>query len=137
MPKKKEFTYIGAKLYLHLYEALIDAVKTHFHDIMPLILKQPFFRGLQHRSHKKLDSVVSALLVRERRIESGMMLSDVFLLYIVSSFTVPYDLSLEGSNEPWAKSFLAHMQQRWEKCKDVWGSFNMEVRACYPQAIAL
>ncbi|KAG8369513.1 hypothetical protein BUALT_Bualt14G0021400 [Buddleja alternifolia] len=42
------------------------------------------------------------------------------------SLTVPYDLSLEGGNEPWAKSFLAQMQSRWEKCKRVWGSLHME-----------
>lgn len=53
------------------------------------------------------------------------------------SFTVPYDLSSEGSNEPWAKSFLADMQERWEKCKHIWGSLHMEVSSCYPQAIAL
>ncbi|KAG6395509.1 hypothetical protein SASPL_146154 [Salvia splendens] len=53
------------------------------------------------------------------------------------SFTVPYDLSLEGSNEPWAKSFLAALKERWEKCKHIWGSLRMEVSGCYPQAIAL
>ncbi|KAL3829216.1 hypothetical protein ACJIZ3_018018 [Penstemon smallii] len=53
------------------------------------------------------------------------------------SFTVPYELSLEGSNEPWAKSFLANMLERWDKCKQVWGSLQMEVKGCYPQAIAL
>ncbi|KAG8369501.1 hypothetical protein BUALT_Bualt14G0020200 [Buddleja alternifolia] len=53
------------------------------------------------------------------------------------SFSVPYDLSLEEGNEPWAKSFLAQMQSRWEKCKHVWGSLHMEVSSCYPQAIAL
>ncbi|KAL8479556.1 hypothetical protein ACS0TY_026454 [Phlomoides rotata] len=55
----------------------------------------------------------------------------------LTSFTVPYDLSLEGYNEAWAKSFLAHMQRRWENCKHIWGSLNMEVHGCYPQAIAL
>ncbi|KAI3470137.1 hypothetical protein Pfo_026800 [Paulownia fortunei] len=53
------------------------------------------------------------------------------------SFTVPHDMSLEGSNEPWAKSFLAHMRGRWENCKHVWGSLHMEVSGCYPQSIAL
>ncbi|KAH6816052.1 hypothetical protein C2S53_011808 [Perilla frutescens var. hirtella] len=53
------------------------------------------------------------------------------------SFTVPRDLSSEGSNEPWAKSFLADMHERWEKCKHIWGSLHMEVSGCYPQAIAL
>ncbi|KAK6146309.1 hypothetical protein DH2020_020178 [Rehmannia glutinosa] len=53
------------------------------------------------------------------------------------SFTVPYDLSLEGSNEAWARSFLAQMRERWENCKHVWESLHMEVTGCYPQAIAL
>ncbi|KAL0377145.1 UNVERIFIED_CONTAM: hypothetical protein Scaly_0832100 [Sesamum calycinum] len=53
------------------------------------------------------------------------------------SFTVPFDLSLEGSNEPWAQSFLAHMRGRWENCKHIWGSLHLEVSGCYPQAIAL
>ncbi|KAL6970747.1 hypothetical protein U1Q18_030438 [Sarracenia purpurea var. burkii] len=52
------------------------------------------------------------------------------------SFSVPYDLSLEGSNEPWAVAFLAQMRAKWEKCKQVWGSLRMEVSGCYPQAIA-
>ncbi|XP_011091654.1 uncharacterized protein LOC105172021 isoform X4 [Sesamum indicum] len=53
------------------------------------------------------------------------------------SFTVPFDLSMEGSNEPWAQSFLAHMRGRWENCKHIWGSLHLEVSGCYPQAIAL
>ncbi|XP_071938631.1 uncharacterized protein [Coffea arabica] len=53
------------------------------------------------------------------------------------SFTVPYDLSLEGRNEPWAKSFLLRMQAKLETCKQVWGSLKMEVSGCYPQAIVL
>ncbi|XP_052207403.1 uncharacterized protein LOC127811515 isoform X2 [Diospyros lotus] len=44
------------------------------------------------------------------------------------SFSVPYDLSLEGSSEPWAKAFLAHMQAKWERCKSVWASLRMEVQ---------
>ncbi|CAK9168174.1 unnamed protein product [Ilex paraguariensis] len=53
------------------------------------------------------------------------------------SFSVPYDLSMEGANEPWAKAFVVRMQARWEKCRQVWGSLEMEVSGCYPQAIAL
>uniref|UniRef100_A0A5B7B4A1 Uncharacterized protein n=1 Tax=Davidia involucrata TaxID=16924 RepID=A0A5B7B4A1_DAVIN len=53
------------------------------------------------------------------------------------SFSVPYDLSLEGSNEPWAQAFLACTKARWESCKQVWGSLQMEVSGCYPQAIVL
>ncbi|GMH28605.1 hypothetical protein Nepgr_030448 [Nepenthes gracilis] len=53
------------------------------------------------------------------------------------SFSVPYDLSMEGSNEPWAEAFLLHMQAKWERCKQAWRSLQMEVTQCYPQAIAL
>ncbi|XAR54546.1 hypothetical protein NMG60_11029725 [Bertholletia excelsa] len=53
------------------------------------------------------------------------------------SFSVPYDLSLEGSNEPWAKEFLTRMHARRERCKQVWSSLHMEVNGCYPQAIVL
>ncbi|KAL6582127.1 hypothetical protein OROMI_006141 [Orobanche minor] len=54
------------------------------------------------------------------------------------SFTVPYELSMEGSNELWAESFLAQMKGRWENnCKHVWESLHMEVICSYPQAIVL
>ncbi|KAK9288439.1 hypothetical protein L1049_016896 [Liquidambar formosana] len=53
------------------------------------------------------------------------------------SFSVPYDLSMGGSNEPWAEAFLAHMQAKWERCKQAWRSLQMEVSGCYPQAIVL
>ncbi|KAF5949537.1 hypothetical protein HYC85_011530 [Camellia sinensis] len=55
----------------------------------------------------------------------------------LNSFSVPYDLSLEGSSEPWAVAFLARVQAKWERCKQVWGSLHMEVNGCYPQAIVL
>ncbi|XP_051133413.1 uncharacterized protein LOC127253044 [Andrographis paniculata] len=53
------------------------------------------------------------------------------------SFTVPYELSLEGGNETWARSFYALMQARLEKCRHIWRSVHMEVISSYPQAIAL
>ncbi|RVW35794.1 hypothetical protein CK203_082521 [Vitis vinifera] len=53
------------------------------------------------------------------------------------SFSVPYDLSMGGSNEPWAKAFMAHLEAKWEKCKQVWSSLQMEVSEYPPQAIAL
>lgn len=43
------------------------------------------------------------------------------------SFSVPYDLSVEGSREPWAQVFEARMRENWENYKQVWGSFRMEV----------
>ncbi|KAJ8755394.1 hypothetical protein K2173_019192 [Erythroxylum novogranatense] len=53
------------------------------------------------------------------------------------SFSVPYDLSLLESKEPWAKAFLAQLQLKWENCKLIWSSLQLEVSACYPQAIVL
>ncbi|KAI3743045.1 hypothetical protein L1987_60747 [Smallanthus sonchifolius] len=53
------------------------------------------------------------------------------------SFSVPFELSIDGDNEVWAGAFLARMKARWENCKHVWGSLRMEVNATYPQAIAL
>ncbi|XP_027344269.1 uncharacterized protein LOC113856590 [Abrus precatorius] len=53
------------------------------------------------------------------------------------SFSVPYDLSMRGSNEQWAKAFLAHMQAKWERCANAWKSLKMEVSECHPQAIVL
>jgi hypothetical protein len=59
-----------------------------------------------------------------------------FLLHS-NSFSVPCDLSLEGEEEPWAKSFLAHMMVKFERCKHAWEYLHLEVDACYPQAVAL
>ncbi|XVE81059.1 hypothetical protein DITRI_Ditri15bG0032700 [Diplodiscus trichospermus] len=53
------------------------------------------------------------------------------------SFSVPYDMSMRGSKEPWAETFLAQMQSKWGRCKQTWSSLEMEVSECYPQAIAL
>ncbi|GMI92958.1 hypothetical protein like AT3G59490 [Hibiscus trionum] len=53
------------------------------------------------------------------------------------SFSVPYELSMRGSNEPWAEMFLAGLQSKWGRSKQTWSSLEMEVTECYPQAIAL
>lgn len=53
------------------------------------------------------------------------------------SFSVPYELSIDGDNEVWAEAFLVRIRAKWEECKNVWGSLRMEVSATYPQAIAL
>ncbi|KAJ8445273.1 hypothetical protein Cgig2_024479 [Carnegiea gigantea] len=55
----------------------------------------------------------------------------------LTSFSVPYDLSMDGRNEPWAEAFWVELQAKWERCKQVWRSMQMEVNECYPQAIAL
>ncbi|KAK6914547.1 Protein of unknown function DUF4504 [Dillenia turbinata] len=53
------------------------------------------------------------------------------------SFSVPYELSIRGSKEPWAEAFLAHMQTKWNGCNQVWRALKLEVSECYPQAIVL
>ncbi|KAF3455693.1 hypothetical protein FNV43_RR00335 [Rhamnella rubrinervis] len=53
------------------------------------------------------------------------------------SFTVPYDLSMGGSSEQWAKAYMSYMQVKWERCKRAWRSLHLEVSECYPQAIVL
>lgn len=55
----------------------------------------------------------------------------------LGSFSVPYDLSMGGSREPWAEAFLSDMHERWARCKPAWGGLRMEVTECYPQAIVL
>lgn len=53
------------------------------------------------------------------------------------SFSVPYDLSLEGKDEPWAKVFFTNMMEKFLKFKHIWSDLRLEVSSCYPQAIAL
>ncbi|KAA0053809.1 UPF0739 protein C1orf74-like protein isoform X2 [Cucumis melo var. makuwa] len=51
------------------------------------------------------------------------------------SFSVPYELSMRGEKEAWAEAFLESMQQKWERCSQVWGSLRMDVTECHAQAI--
>lgn len=55
----------------------------------------------------------------------------------LNSFTVPYDLSMGGSSEKWAKAYMACMQVKWERCRQAWRALHLEVSECYPQAIVL
>lgn len=55
----------------------------------------------------------------------------------LNSFSVPYDVSMGGSKEPWAEIFMAKMQSKWGNCKQAWRTLQMEVSECFPQAIAL
>ncbi|CAF2112951.1 hypothetical protein Bca4012_095674 [Brassica carinata] len=59
------------------------------------------------------------------------------LLEELTSFSVPYDLSMGGSKEVWAEAFLERMSSRWEECKHIWRSLDLQVSECYPQAIVL
>ncbi|XP_047317137.1 uncharacterized protein LOC124920645 isoform X2 [Impatiens glandulifera] len=71
------------------------------------------------------------LIHRTGAFDKGRQLEEL------TSFSVPYDLSLEGHNEPWAKKFLASMEEKQENYKQVFSSLHMEVSSCYPQSIAL
>ncbi|KAK1379313.1 putative Calmodulin [Heracleum sosnowskyi] len=42
------------------------------------------------------------------------------------SFSVPYDLSVEGSEEAWATTFMAAMQAKLEESRQFWGSMKLE-----------
>ncbi|XP_061993027.1 uncharacterized protein LOC133710904 isoform X3 [Rosa rugosa] len=53
------------------------------------------------------------------------------------SFSVPYGLSIRGSKEEWAEASLAHLQEKWERCKNAWRSLQLEVSELNPQAIVL
>ncbi|KAL8104343.1 uncharacterized protein LOC141678554 isoform X2 [Apium graveolens] len=53
------------------------------------------------------------------------------------SFSVPYDLSVEGSDEAWATTFMATMQAKLDKSGQFWGSMKLEVSSCYPQSVVL
>lgn len=53
------------------------------------------------------------------------------------SFSVPYELSMEGSSEPWAVAFVGHLLAKQERCQQTWRSLKMEVSQCCPQAIVL
>ncbi|KAL5703329.1 hypothetical protein ACHQM5_028432 [Ranunculus cassubicifolius] len=53
------------------------------------------------------------------------------------SFSVPYDLSMGGRNEPWAEAFLSLILTKFGKCKHVWKELQMEVSECYPQSVVL
>ncbi|CAH8390694.1 unnamed protein product [Eruca vesicaria subsp. sativa] len=55
----------------------------------------------------------------------------------LTSFSVPYELSMGASKEVWADSFLEKMNSRWEECKHIWSSLDLQVSECYPQAIVL
>ncbi|XP_057863788.1 uncharacterized protein LOC131071844 [Cryptomeria japonica] len=53
------------------------------------------------------------------------------------SFSVPANLSSLGKDEPWAETFLLHMLEKVDRCKDVWRSIKLEVTSCAPKSIAL
>jgi len=49
------------------------------------------------------------------------------LLFMVASFSVPCGLSMKRHEEPWAKSFIARMNEKLRRCSQVWTSVRLEV----------
>ncbi|PHU03087.1 hypothetical protein BC332_28338 [Capsicum chinense] len=88
--------------------------------------------AINNLSTKSLH-LFQVLVCRSARCNRGSQAQKEELM----SFSVPYDLSLEGMTEPWVETFLTRIRARQERCSQIWISLQMEVNACYPQAIAL
>ncbi|XP_049375641.1 uncharacterized protein LOC125840716 isoform X2 [Solanum verrucosum] len=88
--------------------------------------------AIYNLSTKSLN-LFQVLVCRSARCNRGSQAQKEELM----SFSVPYDLSLEGMNEPWVETFLTRITAKQERCNQIWTSLQMEVNACYPQAIAL
>ncbi|CAN4119751.1 unnamed protein product [Withania somnifera] len=88
--------------------------------------------AIYNLSTKSLN-LFQVLVCRSARCNKGSQAQNEELM----SFSVPYDLSLEGMNEPWVETFLTCIRARQERCNHIWTSLQLEVTACYPQAIAL
>uniref|UniRef100_A0A0E0M3D7 Uncharacterized protein n=1 Tax=Oryza punctata TaxID=4537 RepID=A0A0E0M3D7_ORYPU len=50
------------------------------------------------------------------------------------SFSVPCDMSTKRGEEPWAKSFLAHMNEKIKQSNHVWASVRMEIEVFHSQS---
>lgn len=88
--------------------------------------------AIYNLSTKSLN-LFQVLVCRSARCNKGSQAQKEELM----SFSVPYDLSLEGMDEPWVETFLTRIKAKQERCNQIWTSLQMEVNACYPQAIAL
>jgi len=50
------------------------------------------------------------------------------------SFSVPCGLSMKRHEEPWAKSFIARMNEKLRRCSQVWTSMRLEVKVFHSQS---
>ncbi|KAJ1290410.1 hypothetical protein BS78_02G240900 [Paspalum vaginatum] len=50
------------------------------------------------------------------------------------SFSVPCGVSMKRDEEPWAKSFIAHMNEKLRRCNQVWASMRLEVEVFQSQS---
>ncbi|TKY48327.1 40S ribosomal protein S4-C [Spatholobus suberectus] len=100
------------------------------YPVVYLFGKEHIADAIYNLSTKYLH-IFQVLVCRNSTLKKGTQVEELL------SFSVPYDLSMRGSNEQWAEAFLAHMQAKWERCANAWKSLKMEVSECHPQAIVL
>lgn len=100
------------------------------YPVVYLFGKDHISDAIYHLSTKYLH-IFQVFVCRNSTLKKGTQAEELL------SFSVPYDLSMRGSNEQWAEAFLAHMQAKWERCASAWKSLKMEVIECHPQAIVL
>ncbi|WVZ65558.1 hypothetical protein U9M48_014900 [Paspalum notatum var. saurae] len=50
------------------------------------------------------------------------------------SFSVPCGVSMKRDEEPWAKSFIARMNEKLRQCNQVWASMRLEVEVFQSQS---
>lgn len=65
-----------------------------------------------------------------RSYQSGAKPSEEVLM----SFSVPCGMSMMRDEEPWAKTFIAHMNEKLRRCNQVWASMRLEVEVCQSQS---
>jgi hypothetical protein len=51
-----------------------------------------------------------------------------------ASFSVPCVMSVKRDKEPWTKSFLAHMNEKLERCSHVWASLRLDIEVFQTQS---
>ena len=51
-----------------------------------------------------------------------------------ASFSVPCAMSAKREEEPWARSFLARMNEKLERCSQVWESVRLEIEVFQSQS---
>ncbi|XP_057728265.1 uncharacterized protein LOC130944116 [Arachis stenosperma] len=100
------------------------------YPVVYLFGKEHIADAIYNLSTKYLN-IFQVFICRNNTLKKGTQAEELL------SFSVPYDLSIRGSNEQWAEAFMANMQTKFERCANAWKSLKMEVSECNPQAIVL
>ncbi|KAH9606889.1 hypothetical protein KSS87_019723 [Heliosperma pusillum] len=116
---------------LHLYRVLFRRIASEIQCNLPSLIKHLFFWMCISQMNAKNKQNITFTTTGNPSHANPSPLEELM------SFSVPYDLSINGRNEPWAETFWLQIQAKQERCKQVWRSLQMEVAECYPQAIAL